>query len=88
MTESIRVDLARETDYAELESFLVGCGFTTEQVPTDAGAALDVTGSQVASASLDNEVWDALTSWLAATARPLVPTVLAKGEYALTPPGE
>jgi hypothetical protein len=36
MSESIRVDVARECDLAEISGFLAGRGFTTEQVQTTA----------------------------------------------------
>ena len=78
MSESIRVDVARECDLAEISVFLVGRGFTTEQVQTDSGVALDVTDRLSGRAHLDADVWDALTSWLAGTDRQLVPRVLRR----------
>jgi len=88
MSESIRVDVARACDLAEVGRYLTACGFTAMHVHAEGGAALDVTDATSTHNRLDVDVWNALTAWLATTDRPLVPRRVAEREYALTPPGE
>jgi len=86
MGESIRIGLARESDYSDLSSFLGERGFAVRRSP-NGEPAIEVS-RPAPGESLDPDVWDALTSWLATTERPLVPTVVGEHAYALTPPGE
>ena len=87
MGESIRVELARDSDSTELTSFLAGRGFVVQRA-WNGQTALDVSRSSTQAMSLGTEVWDALTSWLAVSGKPLVPSIVGEHEYALTPPGE
>ena len=87
MVESIRIELARASDYTELSSFLGDCGFAVRRTG-NGETALDVSRFAASGEPLGSEVWDALTSWLATSARPLVPTLVGDHRYALTPIGE
>lgn len=88
MGEPIRVDVAREDDLADVARYLAARGFTVSTVHTEHEVALDVTGSAPGHETLESQVWDALTAWLAVTSCPLVPRAVTEREYALTPPGE
>jgi hypothetical protein len=88
MSEPIRVDVSRDEDLADVARYLAARGFTVSTVHTEREVALDVTGSAPGHRSLESEVWDALTAWLAVTRCPLVPRAVREREYALTPPGE
>ena len=87
MTESIRVGLARESDCTDLSFFLGERGFAVQRTQ-NGDTAIDVSRSGAPSERLGPEVWDALTSWLAASERPLVPAVVGERVFSLTPPGE
>lgn len=88
MSEAIRVDVAREDNLRDVARYLAARGFTVAHVRAEREVALDVTGPASGRESLESEVWNALTAWLAISSCPLVPRALTQREYALTPPGE
>ena len=87
MAESIRIGLAKESDTSELSSFLGERGFEVRRT-ANGEIVIEVSRRAAPAAALDTDVWDAMTSWLAATERPLVPSVVGEHAYALAPPGE
>jgi hypothetical protein len=88
MSDSVRVQLATDPDRLELTAYLVDRGFSVRPVRANGVSTLDITHPATAGVPLDDELWDAVTSWLDASRRPLVPTVVHDHEYALAPPGE
>lgn len=87
MIDSIRIQVARDTDRADLTAFLSARGFLVTPVSTTGEAALVVTGPSASATRLEDP-WQAVRTWLATSETPLVPVVLREDEYALAPPGD
>ncbi len=88
MTEAIHVQVAREVDGVELVGFLETHGLAGELVRANDHFEVEVGYGPAEQERLQAQVWDTITSWLAESGRPLVPTAIGEREYALTPPGE
>jgi hypothetical protein len=80
MHHPVRVDFARGPDADAFDAFLGGRGFRTRRD----GATLEVEGAELD--SLDEQVERALTAWLAAHDRDLVPVRTGPHRVALGPP--
>jgi hypothetical protein len=87
MSDSIRIDVARDTDRADLAAFLRGRGFLVTPVATAGPATLVVTRPSASAERLDDP-WQAVRTWLGTSEAPLVPIVLREDEYALAPPSD
>ena len=87
MSDSIRIQVARDPDRADLSAFLTARGFLVAPVSTTGPATLVVTRPSASATRLDDP-WQAVSTWLVTSATPLVPVVLREHEYALTPPGD
>ena len=84
MSDSIRIQVARDSDRSDLGAFLTARGFLVTPVSTPRPAALVVTRPPSAAKRLD-EPWQAVGRWLGTLEIPLVPVVLRDDEYALAP---
>lgn len=74
MNEAMRIELARETDAADLARFVTNLGLSVKQDRTE----LTIGNSP-------DETVGAIESWLAESGAPLVPTVVGERELALRP---
>ena len=87
MSDSIRIQVARDTDRSDLTAFLTARGFVVAPVaPTEPATVMVI--RPAASANRLDEPWEAVRTWLGTAETPLVPVVLREDEYALAPPGD
>jgi hypothetical protein len=88
MSTTIRIELARPCDAADLVEFLATRGLSGTVVSADDDCALEVGYALDPTRRLRRDVETALAAWLEASQRPLIETGGPDGAVVLRPPAD